>query len=616
MEETYHVTLSEDDEEISQTNTEGNYYFPYVPAFDLVSINSITIPDPITPTVQDINSPHESPKYSIANDHLIHHEPNDFDPAEVDNDTSDSQNITINDEPISEVEPLPTIISPSVEVIHDSSAHQDIWSREKHILLVNILGEPQAGVTTRSRVRDSELTSAHGLYVNFLSEVEPKKLVEALGEEVARLEAIRIFLAYAAYMGFMVYQLDLKSAFLNRKLSKEVYVQQPLVFESSEFPNYVCKMNKALYGLKQAPKACKKIFKYLKGTPNLGLWYPKGLGFNLKAYSDSDYAGCNLYQKSTSGGCQILGGKLVCWSAKRQNSVAMSSAEVEYVAAVGCCAQVLWMKIQLADYDILYDKVPIFCDNKSIIAISNNPVLHSRTKHIDIRYHFIRDYILKGDIELHFVPTNLQLVDIFTKPLAEPSFTRLVAELGMLNIEKVRERNVSPEDGPTVPDISGGRPRLETSRDVDAQSYDEVYGCLKGDSRNSGGKRLAISMVEEAWLSERKEISDADAKKDILENNDDLLKLHRQRSYANVRRKPLELQVGNRVMLKASPRKDIFRFGKQGKLNPRYIGPFKILERIDPVDPHGSKGYLKIVMEVPDSSWLTRSITTLKVLLN
>ncbi|GJS66597.1 hypothetical protein Tco_0681161 [Tanacetum coccineum] len=148
----------------------------------------------------------------------------------------------------------------------------------------------------------------------------------------------------------------------------------------------------------------KRIFRYLKETPNLGLWYPKGLGFDLKAYSDSDYARCNLDRNSTSRGCQILGGKLI--------------------------------KSQLADYDVLYDKVLIFCDNTSAIAISNNPVLHFRTKHIDIRYHFIRDHILKGYIKLHFVTTYLQLADIFTKPLAEPRFTRLVAELGMLNIEK------------------------------------------------------------------------------------------------------------------------------------------------------------------------------------
>ncbi|GJS82736.1 retrovirus-related pol polyprotein from transposon TNT 1-94 [Tanacetum coccineum] len=188
---------------------------------------------------------------------------------------------------------------------------------------------------------------------------------------VARLEAIRIFLAYAAYM------------------------------------------DKALYRLKQAPRA----------------WYETLSKFLTQHKFVRVYAGCNLATKRTSGGCQILGGKLVCWSAKKQNSVAMSSAEVEYVAAAGCCAQVLWIKSQLADYDVLYDKVPIFCDNTSAIAISNNPVLHSRTKHIDIRYHCIKDHILKGDIELYFVPIDLQLADIFTKPLAEPSFTRLVAEL-------------------------------------------------------------------------------------------------------------------------------------------------------------------------------------------
>ncbi|GKB03906.1 hypothetical protein Tco_0832049 [Tanacetum coccineum] len=113
---------------------------------------------------------------------------------------------------------------------------------------------------------------------------------------------------------------------------------------------------------------------------------------------------------------------------------AMSSAEDEYVAD-GCCANILWMKSQLTDYDIIYEKVPIFCDNSSAIAISNNPVLHSRTKHINIRHHFIRDHILKGDIELHFIPTQYQLTDIFTKPLDEPTFKRLIVELGMLNID-------------------------------------------------------------------------------------------------------------------------------------------------------------------------------------
>ncbi|GJT02791.1 hypothetical protein Tco_0823960 [Tanacetum coccineum] len=109
---------------------------------------------------------------------------------------------------------------------------------------------------------------------------------------------------------------------------------------------------------------------------------------------------------------------------------AMSSAEAEYVAAAGCCANILWMKSQLTKYDIIYQKVPIFCDNTSAIAISNNPVLHSRIKHIDIRYHFIRDHILKGNIELHFILPQYQLADIFTKPLDEPTFKRLIVELG------------------------------------------------------------------------------------------------------------------------------------------------------------------------------------------
>ncbi|GKD93684.1 hypothetical protein Tco_1373521, partial [Tanacetum coccineum] len=100
----------------------------------------------------------------------------------------------------------------------------------------------------------------------------------------------------------------------------------------------------------------KRIFRYLKGTPSLGLWYPKCSGFDLKGYSDSDYAGCNMDRKSTLGVCQLLGGKLVYWSAKKQQFVAMSSAKAEYVAAAGCCANILWMKSQLIDYGIIYEK--------------------------------------------------------------------------------------------------------------------------------------------------------------------------------------------------------------------------------------------------------------------
>ncbi|GJT54746.1 retrovirus-related pol polyprotein from transposon TNT 1-94 [Tanacetum coccineum] len=137
------------------------------------------------------------------------------------------------------------------------------------------------------------------------------------------MEAIRIFLAFATYMNIKFYQMDVKSAFLYGKLKEEVYVKQPPGFESSKFSDYVCKLDKAAYGLKQAPKTSlkpkeshlptkKRILRYLKGTPTLGLYYPKCSGFDLKGYSDSDYAGCNMDRKSTSGACQILGGKLDC----------------------------------------------------------------------------------------------------------------------------------------------------------------------------------------------------------------------------------------------------------------------------------------------------------------
>ena len=179
--------------------------------------------------------------------------------------------------------------------------------------------------------------------------------------------------------------------------------------------------------------AVKRIYRYLKGSPRLGLWYPKDSGLELMGYSDSDHAGCKIDRKSTTGGCHFLGGKLVSQTSKKQTSVSTSTAEAEYVSAASCCAQILWMKNQLTDYGVQYTKTPIFCDNTSAIAITQNPVMHSKTKHIDIRYHFIRDHVMKGDIELHFIPTEKQLADVFTKPLDEKTFKYLISELGMLN---------------------------------------------------------------------------------------------------------------------------------------------------------------------------------------
>nr|GEX37441.1 retrovirus-related Pol polyprotein from transposon TNT 1-94 [Tanacetum cinerariifolium] len=179
----------------------------------------------------------------------------------------------------------------------------------------------------------------------------------------------------------------------------------------------------------------KRIFRYLKGTINLGLWYPKDSGFDLTAYSDANHAGCHLDQKSTSGSVQFLGDKLVCWSFKKQNCVSIFTAESEFVAVSGYCAQVLWMRTQLTDYGFFYDKVPIYCDSKSAIAISWNLVQHTRTKHINVRYHFIKDHVEKGMIELYFVGSEYQLADLFMNSLPEVRFKFLLEKLGMMSRE-------------------------------------------------------------------------------------------------------------------------------------------------------------------------------------
>ena len=190
------------------------------------------------------------------------------------------------------------------------------------------------------------------------------------------------------------------------------------------------------------PKDChlvavKRILRYLVHTQNLGLWYPKGSLFDLLGYSDSDYAGCKVDRKSTTGTCQFLGRSLVSWSSKKQNCVALSTAEAEYIAAGACCAQLLWMKQTLRDFGCEFNKIPLLCDNESAIKLANNPVQHSRTKHIDIRHHFLRDHEAKGDIELFHVSTENQLADIFTKPLDETRFCFLRSELNILDSRNV-----------------------------------------------------------------------------------------------------------------------------------------------------------------------------------
>ncbi|GJS11823.1 putative ribonuclease H-like domain-containing protein [Tanacetum coccineum] len=414
---------------------------------------------------------------------------------------------------------------------------------------------------------------------------------------VARIEAIRLFLAFASFMGFIVYQMDVKSAFLYGTIDEEVYVSQPPGFVDPDHPKKVYKVVKALYGLHQAPRAwyatlstflekhgykrgtidktlfikrdkkdimlvqvyvddiifgstkkswcdefealmksrfqmssmgeltfflglqvkqnkagifisqdkyvaeilkkfdlvnvktaitpmetkvaltkdeeavdvdvhlyrsmigslmyltasrpdimyavcvcsrfqvtpktshlnaVKRIFKYLKGKPHLGLWYPRESPFDLEAFSDSDYGGSNLDRKSTTGGCQFLGQRLISWQCKKQTIVATSTTEAEYVAAANCCGQVLWVQNQLLDYGFNFMNTKIHIDNESTICIVKNPVYHSKTKHIEIRHHFIRDCYEKKLISVEKIHTDLNVADLLTKPFDGPRFNYLV----------------------------------------------------------------------------------------------------------------------------------------------------------------------------------------------
>jgi len=164
----------------------------------------------------------------------------------------------------------------------------------------------------------------------------------------------------------------------------------------------------------------KRIFKYLQGTQNYGLWYPRDTDLTLHAYTDADWAGSVDDRKSTSGGAFFMGSRLVSWFSKKQSSIALSTAEAEYVAAASCCTQLLWMMQTLQDFQITCTPpISILCDNTSAINISKNPIMHSKTKHIPIKYHFLREQVLEQKVKLEYVPSKEQVVDILTKPCPE-----------------------------------------------------------------------------------------------------------------------------------------------------------------------------------------------------
>ncbi|GJS80402.1 retrovirus-related pol polyprotein from transposon TNT 1-94 [Tanacetum coccineum] len=431
--------------------------------------------------------------------------------------------------------PEPTIQAPTVTATknNDQTESQvEVKVENAHVdedKFIKIFNTP---LETDGEMCMFALTVSHTELKNIKEAMADHAWIEAMKEElhhpniVARLESDMLFIAYAAHKSFPVYQMDVKTAFLNGPLKEEVYVNQADEFIDLHHPDKVYRLKKALCGLKQAPrewydklsnfliyqyprgifinqakyaqeilkrhgmtlcdsigtlmatkplnadlsetpvdqtkyrnmvgalmyltsngpdivhatcywslyksrptakhsKEVKHIFWYLKNTIHMGLWYPKDTGLKLTAFLDSNHVGCLDTRKSTSGGIQFLGGD-------KQDCTSMSSSEAEYVSLSACCAQVLWMRTHLTNYGFHFDKISMYCDSKAATSISCNLVQHSRTKHIDVRYHFIREHVEKGIVELFFVGTEYQLVDLFTKALPEDRFKYLVRRLGMI----------------------------------------------------------------------------------------------------------------------------------------------------------------------------------------
>ncbi|GJS44519.1 retrovirus-related pol polyprotein from transposon TNT 1-94 [Tanacetum coccineum] len=269
----------------------------------------------------------------------------------------------------------------------------------------------------------------------------------------AKIRGYKDFLAFVAHMNMVVYQMDVKIAFLNglqiSQSHRGIFINQSKYaleslkkygFDTCDPVDTPMVEKSKLDEDKEGKAVDPSHYRGMIGT----------LVYLTATFADADHAGCQDTRRSTSGNMQFLGDRLVSWSSKRQKSVAISSTEVEYIAMSGCCAQILWMRSQLTDYGLGFNKIPMYCDNKSAIALCYNNVQHSRLKHIDIRFHFIKEHVENGVIKLYCGNTEYQQADIFTKPLARERIEFLINKLGMRSFTPETLKQLADEVEETI----------------------------------------------------------------------------------------------------------------------------------------------------------------------